>query len=83
MGFAHVLFDFVTFPIYVAFTPAFFVAVILGCVALILSSLTLILSTLRAIAWRIATYAKGVFAALLLLLTFALGMAEVALRAGG
>ena len=83
VGLSHVLFDLVTFPIYIAFTPAFVVAVLLGCAALILSALTLILSTLRAIAWRIATYAKGVFAALLLLVTFGLGMAEVTLRAGG
>ena len=83
VGFFHVIFDIVTFPVYVAITPALVVAILFGVTAYVLSTLTLILSVLRAIAWRIATYAKGVFAALLLLLTFGLGIAELALRPGG
>ena len=83
VGFLHAIFDILTFPIYVLLTPTFVVATLIGFVALILTTLTMTLFVLRAIAWRLATYAKGVFAALLVVLTVGLGIAEIALRVGG
>ena len=58
VGFFHAMFDIVTFPVYVALTPAFVVALLLGVTVYVLWALTLILSVLRVIAWRISTWTK-------------------------
>lgn len=62
------------------------VTVIVGLLVIVLQMVLLLLeglvALLRAIAWRVAEYQKGVWAALVLLITISLGIAELYLRAG-